>query len=303
MRNLPSFFSLRAFEAAARQGSFALAGEELHISPSAVSHQVRSLEEYFGKSLFDRRSGHGVEVNVDGIKLLSRLTPALDEIEAACFALKPLQKKAVLALRCAPSFATKWLGPRLPAFMKLNPDIVLHMTASADPVDFARDSGIDMAVTYAAPNTQTGVVSEPLGEEYVTALIAPALNTELNFDGPSLPQSLSLIESTRSPLGWQNWLSSNNLASPPADVYMPSFDRAAMAIAAAAQGVGAALESTRLAAEELSKGEVVELGDGRFKGTQRVMHFLCYRSGSERVRKIEAFRAWLLANCELDTGA
>lgn len=296
MRRLPSFFALRALEAAARLESFALAGEELHLSASAISHQIRALESYFGRRLFLRRSGQGVEPTADGRLLLARLSPAFDALEAACAAFAPPPRVAAqaLALRCAPSFAAKWLGPRLPSFMAQHPEIPLRMTASADPVDFARDASVDVAIVYGARLAQPGVSAEALGSERVMALIAPDLEAALDLTGPALPPELSLIDSAISPIGWETWLATNGLAPLPPGVARPSFDRAAMAIAAAVQGIGAALESTRLASEELARGELVELGGGRFQGVELELHFLHYRAVQRAAPKVAAFRSWLL---------
>ncbi len=289
MRRLPSFFALRAFEAAARLESFALAGAELHLSASAVSHQVRALEEWAGRRLFQRRSGQGVTPTEEARQLLGRLTPILDELEAACAALRPAPAGEALAVHCAPSFATKWLGPRLPGFMARHPGIAIRMTASAEPVDLPRQPEIDLVIAYGAVAAQPGVVAEPLGTERVAALVAPSLDPGA---GP-LPRDLVLIESAVSPVRWEDWLALNGLPGPSGRA-RPSFDRAAMAISAAAQGLGAALESTRLAAEELSRGALVELGGGRFRGVERVLHHLCYRAAQRNLPKIAAFRAWLL---------
>lgn len=295
MRSLPSFFALRAFEAAARLESFAMASEELRLSPSAVSHQVRALEGYFGRKLFHRRSGQGVEPTPDGRRLLSQLTPVFNDLDAACAAMRSGSRASpqTLALRCVPSFASKWLGPRLPSFMTQHPEISLHMAASADPIDLVRDDGIDVAIAYGTKPTHPGVVVEPLGTELVTALIAPALHAALDFSERGFPEGLTLIESAVSPVRWDEWLSLNRLAAP-RPAARPSFDRGAMAIAAAAQGVGAVLESTRLAAPELARKELVEVGGGRFRGVERELHFLCYRAAQRNMPKIEAFRSWLM---------
>jgi len=289
MRRLPSFFALRAFEAAARLESFALAGAELHLSPSAVSHQVRALEDWAGRRLFDRRNGQGVAPTEDGRALLGRLTPILDELEAACATLRPAPAGEALAVHCAPSFAAKWLGPRLPAFMARHPGIAIRLTASAESVDLARQPEIDLVIAYGAVAAQPGVAIEPLGTERVVALVAPARDAP----GPVLPHGLMLIDSAVSPVRWADWLALNGLPAPPGGA-RPSFDRAAMAISAAAQGVGAALESTRLAAEELARGDLVELGGGRFGAVERVLHHLCYRAAQRQAPKVAAFRTWLL---------
>ena len=120
MRRLPSFFSLRAFEAAARLGGFTQAGEALHLTPSAISHQVRALETWFGRALFTR-SVRKVTLTADGQRLLEQLSQAFDQIEDACAQLRPPEAGSELAVHCSPSFAAKWLGPRLPQFMAAHP--------------------------------------------------------------------------------------------------------------------------------------------------------------------------------------
>lgn len=297
MRRLPRFSALRAFEAAARLESFALAGAELNLSPSAVSHQVRALEDWAGRRLFHRRSGQGVEPTAEGRALLGRLTPLLDELEAACAALRPAPAAEALAVHCAPSFAATWLGPRLPDFLARHPGIAIRMTASAEPVDLARQAEIDLVIAYGAAPAQPGVAVEPLGTERVTALVAPAVAAGLDLSGPALPRGLVLIESAVSPVRWEDWLALNGLRVA-AGGARPSFDRAAMAISAAAQGIGAALESTRLAGEALARGALVELGGGRFRGVERVLHHLCYRAAQRNAPRIAAFRAWLLDGTE-----
>ena len=177
--------------------------------------------------------------------------------------------------------------------MAEHPSINIRMTASADPIDLARQSSIDVAIVYGTKPAQPGVIAEPLGTELVTALIAPGLNATLDFSGPGLPDKLTLIESTISPVRWEAWLALNGLTAP-ATAVRPSFDRGAMAISAAAQGVGVALESTRLAAEELERQELVEMGSGRFRGLEQTLHFLCYRATQRNIAKIAAFRSWLL---------
>ncbi|MBK1661195.1 LysR substrate-binding domain-containing protein [Paracraurococcus ruber] len=296
MRRLPAFSALRAFEAAARHESFALAGAELNLSASAVSHQVRALEDWAGRRLFHRRSGQGVEPTAEGRALLARLTPALDEIAAACTALRPAPEAEALAVHCVPSFAANWLGPRLPGFLARHPGLAIRVTASAAPVDLARQPEIDLLIAYGAAPAQPGMAVEPLGIERVVPLVAPALAAGLDLSGPALPAGLRLIESVLSPVRWEDWLALNGLAAAPAGA-RPSFDRAAMAIAAAAQGIGVALESTRLAAAELTSGGLAELGGGRFRAVERVLHHLGYRRAQRQVPKVAAFREWLLEAC------
>src|SRR6516225_7105807 len=115
MRKIPNFVLLRAFEAAGRLESFTLAAHELHLTPSTISHQVRELEEVFGRALF-LRAHRRVELTAQGRRLLEGLTRVLDAMEACCAEVNLAASGQVLSVYCAPSLAVKWLGPRLPMF-------------------------------------------------------------------------------------------------------------------------------------------------------------------------------------------
>jgi LysR family glycine cleavage system transcriptional activator len=292
MRRLPSFHALRAFEAAARLESFLLASAELRLTPSAISHQVRGLERHFGRPLFLRRNRQ-VTLTEAGRRLLTRLSPAFDAIEAACAELRPAPGAGALALHCVPSFASKFLGSRLPAFLKAHPEVGLHLSASADAIDLARQEEFDLAIAYGTPPTAPGIVVEPLGRERIVALAAPALATTLRLDDPRGLAEVALIESVRNPVRWPEWFQLNGLPLPMGGA-RPSFDRGALAVSAAVQGLGLALESTRFAQQELAAGELVILGGARFRPIEREMHFLCYRAARRALPKIAAFRRWLL---------
>src|SRR5262245_57158106 len=130
MRKIPNFVLLRAFEAAARLQSFSLAAHELHLTPSAISHQVRELEECFGRALF-LRSHRRVDLTPEGRRLFESLTRVLDALEACCAEVNLAPSGQVLSVYCAPSFAVKWLGPRLPAFTKDHPGITIRLSSGA----------------------------------------------------------------------------------------------------------------------------------------------------------------------------
>lgn len=295
MRKIPSLLALRAFEAAGRLCSFAAAGDELHLTASAISHQIKALEQHFHQALFIRFNRR-VELTPGGSRLLAGLTQALDAIEQACAEVAPASATQALALHCAPSFASKWLGPRLPAFMQAHPRISIRMTASADAIDMARRKDVDALIAYGKPIAREEVETEPLGIEGITALCAPALAVRVNPLDPDLLAELPLIESAVSPITWIDWAKANALAAPPKAV-RPSFDRGALAIAAAVQGVGVALETTRFAEAELADGTLVNVGHGVFRPIRRAMHFLCIHKAQLQRPEIQAFRTWLLSQC------
>ncbi len=291
MRKIPSFVLLRAFEAAARAESFSLAAEELHLTPSAISHQIRELEEHFGRPLFLRRH-RGVTLTPEGRRLLETLSRVFDVIEHACKEVRLSPTAQVLALHCSPSFAVNWLGPRLPAFMKAHPDITIRMTSSSDPVDLARLSELDIAISYGAPPRRSGVTVLALGKERIVPLCAPALLKKGVAPGLRITQ-LPLIDSPLSRATWPDWFRLNRLEMPQRP--RSSFDRAALVISAAVDQLGVALESTRLAERALKKGELVELGARAFKAIEQETHFVYFRADEASQPKMALFRDWLLA--------
>jgi DNA-binding transcriptional LysR family regulator len=298
MRRLPSFSALRAFEAAARLGSFSLACRELHLTPSAISHQVRSLEDYFGRPLFIRRNRFN-ELTLEGRRLLVDLSPAFDAIEVAVAALMPDPTQKPFAIHCSPSFASQWLGPSLPDFVAQNPAISIRLTSGAESVDLLVNEEIDVAISYGAPLDRPGLVSESLGPEDIVALCTSEIATQFDAD-PSLLREQPLIKSTVSPVQWINWFAAHGIEPPPARAGV-SFDRGALAIAAARQGLGVALETRRFAREDLATGKLVLLGMGRFCPISCDLHFLTYRVGQKNGALIAHFRSWLLAKLAGET--
>jgi LysR family glycine cleavage system transcriptional activator len=290
MRRIPSFVLLRAFEAAARLESFALAAEELHLTPSAISHQMKELETYFGRPLFIRRNRR-IEATPEALRLLDSLSRVFDVIEAACNEVALAPDAQVLSVYCAPSFAAKWLGPRLPDFAQAFPHITMRLSTGAEPLDLTRVHEIDVAISYGSALERPGIETVPLGRERIAPLCSPAL---VQADVPAAERigQLTLIDSLLSRLPWRDWFAANGLEMPRTP--RPSFDRAALSISAAVDGIGVVLESTRLAERELARGDLVELGGDSFVRSERETHFLSCRKSEFRHEKVAAFRQWLL---------
>lgn len=291
MRKIPNYFALRAFEAAARSQSFTLGAQELNLTPSAVSHQIRDLEEYFGIALFSR-SNRRVELTSEGRRLHESLTRILDALEASCHEVSLAAKEQVLTVHCAPSLAVKWLGPRLPGFMHAHPDIRIRLSSGAEPIDLRRVREIDVAISYGFACEGAGLSVMPLGLEPIVPLCAPSLLTAGRSPASEIA-TLPLIDSQLSRVSWVDWFARNGLILPP--VTRTSFDRAALAISAAVDGMGVALESARLAEREIARGELVELGANTFLPLARDTHFLTCRTSKTSIAKVSLFTRWLLA--------
>ena len=292
MRRLPSFHALRAFEAAARLGSFVRASEELHLTPSAISHQVRALEGYFGRPLFEAGSRAKV-LTEDGARLSAGLVHAFDAIETACSEVTPRASASTLTVHCAPSFAAKWLGPRLSSFMGRHPSISIRLSSGAGSYDLIRNESTDVAIVYGDVPIGAGVSVDELGEEDVTAFCAPALASGLRELSRRRVMTLPLIESSVSPVRWSDWYAANSLGRHP-QTPTTGFDRGALVVSAAVQGMGVALETERFVEAELAAGQLVVLGGGRFRAIRRVLHRLLSRTGPHVPHRVRLFRSWLL---------
>jgi LysR family transcriptional regulator, glycine cleavage system transcriptional activator len=291
MRKMPNYVLLRAFEAAARLESFTLAAKELHLTQSAISHQIKELEDYFGKPLFFRKN-RKVEPTSEGRRLLESLSRIFDVIEAACNEVTLAPNSQVLALHCSPSFAAKWLSPRLPEFIKANPDITIRLTSGAEPIDLLRNQEIDVAISYQFTPTGPGITSVSLGEEKIIPMCSPDL-IDPTVSVKELMSKLTLIESSLNLHTWERWFEINHLKNP--STRKMSFDRAALSISAAVDGIGAVLESVRFAERELSRGELVEVGQKIFLPTTDRTHFLSYRSNTKNSQKIKLFNEWIFS--------
>lgn len=291
MRNLPPLARLRTFEAAARLQSFALAAQELHLTASAISHQIRDLERHFGRALFER-SHRRVQTTLEGQRLFEGLGRLFDALEATCAEVQLPTHDAVLTVHCAPSLALKWLGPRLASFVTQHPAINIRLTTGAEPVDLGVVRDIDVALSYGSARHKPGLDVASLGDERIAPLVSPALLHDKEAAARAL-QRLVLIDSRLSPIGWAEWFELNGLPLPTRP--RPSFDRAAMAIAAAVDGMGVALESTRLAAREIERGELVVLGGRGLQKIVRPVHFMSVRSADRARAPVAAFVAWVRA--------
>ena len=287
LRNV-SLSAVRAFEAAGRNGSFRAAAAELNLSPSAVSHAVVTLERALGTVLFER-TGRVVRLSPDGETLMRHVGAAFEHLRLGLESVID-RGPQLLRLHCAPSFAAQCLTPRLAGFLAVHPDIGVRLAASTDYPVFGSDE-FDADIVY-GPVRGEGLGVLPLGEETVTPLCAPSLSERLRV--PEDLFRLTLIQSDRKQVRWPDWFAENGLAAPLGGSGM-RFDRSFLAIATAADGLGIALESTRLAERELAAGRLVAPLIGSARNIRYVGHHLIYpRAGAKR-RIVRAFAEWLAA--------
>jgi len=289
---LPPLTALRGFEAAARLGSFKAAAAELLVTPSAVSHQVANLETYLKTPLF-HRDGRGLTLNEAGDAYRHRLHDILDRLAQATADVRAGAAVPTLGIVAAPSFAGKWLMPRLDGFLQAHPELRVRVEATAS----RRTLGdADMGIIYGDPATAT-LTSTPLIAERLLPLCAPSLL------GPtaslSVPPMASLEDlaskvliHARNQLQWPAWLAARGVGDLPIRREM-WVDRSSMGIDAAVQGLGVILESDFLAADELRAGILVPAFGAAEPAALENAYFLVAR-GDAMTEPMTNFAAWLM---------
>ena len=287
MSSVPPLANLLAFETVARRRSFALAAVELHLTASAISHQVARLESHVGVRLFER-SAHGVRLSTAGEQYLSRISGALSAIAAASDDLKQGVSNS-LYVHSSPSFAALWLAPRLRGFAQAFPDISFNMSASPTHSDFALGQA-DIDIRYGIPQWPNLVV-EPLFVERIVPLASPSFMRERRLRRPDQLLDVPLIQSNVSIVQWSDWFSTITDKRAPGR-YSMRFDRAHMSLDAAAQGLGVALESSTIGGRHLAEGKLRAVF-GMEKAVQVKAHFAVYPARHARRAPVEAFLAWL----------
>ncbi len=292
---LPPLKALRAFEAAARHMSFAKAAEELHVTPAALSFQIKNLEAHLGQPLF-RRLNRAVELTEAGRLLAPGASEGFERLSRAWSATNRLQDSRTLSVTAGPAFTAKWLAPRLFAFAQAHPEIELRFTATLRQLDFQRDE-VDVAIRYGF-GTDEGLHSEHLMNETITPMMRPDLAAL--YPTPASLQEAALlhdgsVDFMSQPADWTVWFRANGIAHVP--VPAARFSQADHALDASLAGVGVLLTRTSLAAQYLANGQLVapfEIG----LTTQARFRFLC-AEGTITRPQIAAFHDWLLAEINM----
>jgi DNA-binding transcriptional LysR family regulator len=287
MAFIPPVNSLLAFEAVARRRNFALAAAELHLTASAISHQVARLESQLGVRLFER-SAHGVRLSTAGSLYLSRVGGALTAIAAATDDLRQGVSNS-LYVHSAPSFASLWLMPRLHVFAHAYPDISLNLSAAHTHSDFALGQA-DIDVRYGVPQWPDLIV-EPLFEERIVPLASPAFIQEHRLKRPEHLLAVPLIQSNVSVVQWPDWFVKFTDKRAP-DRFSVRFDRAQMSLDAATQGFGVALESTTIAGRHIAARKLRPVF-GLDKAIKAKAHFAVYPARHAKRAPVDAFLTWL----------
>jgi LysR family glycine cleavage system transcriptional activator len=292
-RKLPPLNAVRAFEAAGRYLSFTGASQELLVTQSAVSRHVGALEDWLGAKLFFRRQ-RGIELTPRGEAYFRALSTALDQIDVATRRMRDNADEKLLRLKLPPTFAIRWLAPRLAGFRALHPQIDIQITTSHAPGDFARED-VDVFVhsEFGAPTAQG--YKKLFGE-----VLLPVCSPRLVQEGPPLerPADLGghvLLSSLHRPRDWPLWLAAAGITTLEAKGAM-SFDNAALAYQAAVDGLGVVMAQRALIAEDLHTGRLIAPFE-RQVPTQGA-YYLAFNPGRPKAPRVAAFEAWLLAEAQ-----
>jgi LysR family glycine cleavage system transcriptional activator len=310
---LPPLNALRAFEVAARHLSFAMAARELHVTPAAISHQVKGLEEHLDQRLF-RRLKRGLELTRAGQVLLPALSDGFGRLGAAVEELRSISEEGTLAVSVPSSFATRWLAPRLHRFVGAHPELDVRINASTrlidpnsgelSPDDAVAGSPVEDAdiVVRFGTGDYPGYRVEKLLQVAVTPMCSPALLKA----GPPLRAAAdlkqlvlihdNLLYDDGRPL-WDAWFDAAGM--PGTDTsHGLRFSHAMLALEAAADGMGVALGMTVLAGSDLASGRLVAP-----LAPPLPLKFAYYVvSGADPAERgdVKAFRNWLLAEAARD---
>ena len=290
--------NLRAFEAAARLLSFTSAAAELHLSQSAISQQVRHLEERLGLTLF-RRLTRRIELTEDGRRFYETVRRAIQEIDGLAAELQGEAEQGKVTISVGSSFAANWLIPRLADFAAAHPNIDLSIMPSDSLIDLPRDESIDISVRFAQRGAE-GLIAESLAPEKVFVVCSPSL-----LEGRTRPQELPdlaafpllhnrVSEREANAVGdWGNWLERLGCRDALDCRRGRRLERSDLLVQAAVHGHGMALVWTTMVMNELRDGRLIKAFDGRHETSES--YYACCTARAYAKPKVRAVMDWLAA--------
>lgn len=294
MKQLPPLNALRVFEAAARHLSFTKAAEELHVTPGAVSQQIKALEDFLQAPVF-RRQKRALLLTDEAQASLPVLREGFDKLLEAGSILARKADARRLTVSVAPSFASKWLVPRLDRFQEAHPDIDVWVSADMNVVDFAIDD-VDLAIRYGA-GRYAGLVTEHLMAEKIVPVCSPQL---LTGDQPiRRPEDLvrhTLLHDASNDKDpgcptWPMWLKAAGVDHKAGDRGL-KFNQSSLVIEAAVAGKGVALAKAALALADLEAARLVIPFD--LTTPTEFSYYVVHPPSKSASPAVKAFKAWLL---------
>jgi LysR family glycine cleavage system transcriptional activator len=294
-RKIPSLQALACFDAAARHQSYTRAAQELALTQGAVSRQIGALEAFVGVALF-QRTRHGVALTERGAEYALQVAGRLQGLEQDTLEVMAGQgRSGSLQLAAVPTFATRWLIPRLPALAAVHPELIVHIETRTRPFLFA-DTDFDAAL-YAGTAEQVanwaGTRAVRLLTEDMVPVCSPALVARvgpLPVLTPAVIATLPLLQQSTRPSAWRQWFDAAGVAAPMA-LSGPRYELFSMTAAAAAQGLGLALVPRLLVEPELARGELVVACDQVLPGDRA--YYLVQPERAEERPALSGFKAWL----------
>lgn len=290
MPGLPPLNALKCFEAAARSESFSRAAEELHVTQSAVSHQIRQLEDWFGFPLFDRR-GRQTVPTPRGQELAAALAEAFGIVGTACRRVAQFDAAPSLTIAALPSIATIWLIPRLSGFMRDSPNVAVKVVYAFHGQPHAFDD-IDIAILWGTGGWPEAKATRFLQGATVAVCNQALLEREGPFSSPADIAGKPLLHDTNRG-GWQNWMKKAGIRRAEA-VSGPVFEDFNLLRAAALAGQGLALCPKSLIADDLVSGRLRQLFDVTILEDHGYFIVEPEDPGHRHADAIALFKAWLL---------
>jgi LysR family glycine cleavage system transcriptional activator len=301
-RRLPPLNALRAFEAAARHLNFSRAADELAVTPGAVSQQIQNLEDYVGAALF-KRTPKGLLLTDAAQTALPALREAFDRLAEAASLLTAAVDGRRLTLTAAPSFAAKWLVPRLGDFEEAHPQVDVWLSAGMEVVDLAAGE-VDVAIRYGA-GRYPGLEVMPLMSETVLPVASPDLLARIPLNDPADLKNHILLHDGSPELDascpdWAMWLAARGLRNVDGS-RGPRFNQSSLVIEAAVNGRGVALAKRTLAQADLEAGRLV--APLQIATAVDFAYYLVHPMAKGRLPQVKAFVAWIKAQAEAHEAA
>lgn len=294
-RFLPSISSLLALEAVDRLGSATAAADELALTHSAVSRQLKVLEEQLGATLLQRK-GQGLELTNAGVEYAQTAREVLQTLAGASLRLRADPSGGSLSIAILPAFGMHWLAPRLPQFSAENPDVTVNLGTRLAPFDFNREK-YDAAIHFGQRDWQ-GVEYLALARETVLAVCAPTLMAATATD-PKVLLDLPLLHLESRPGAWENWFDAHGTEAEGLRGML--FDQFSTMAGAAALGFGAALLPEYLALSEIESGRLMRAYGDPMRTTGE--YFLVWPAGQPPRLPLQRFTSWMTEQAEGDEGS
>jgi len=288
-RLIPDVTTLQAFECAARHGSFTQAAHELNLTQSAVSRQIKDLEEQIGVLLFERVRQR-VVLSEDGRRFLPEVRKLLHQTEETMLrAMATASSEHSLSLATLPTFGSRWLTPRLPGFLAQYPGTVLNIASRSEPFDFDEEN-FDLAIHYGQPVWARAACSYLCGE-VILPVASPALLESWRLGEPKDLETAPLLHLATRPKLWAQWFELTGSATETA--YRGNrFDQFSMVIEAALAGLGFALVPLYLIEQEIAGGRLAVAFDRPMQTENS--YYLVVPEGKLENPLSQAFRAWIV---------